>query len=52
MCSVDIATNIYECGDRVTEDFNFTPCSNPGSSTCPGRKENPMGSSRKKGKCG
>jgi len=52
MCSVDVATNVFEYGDRVNEDMNFQSYSNPGSSTCPGRKENPLGSSRKKGKCG
>ena len=23
MCSKDVATKIYECGDRIDEDFNF-----------------------------
>ena len=52
MCTVDVSTKIYECGDRVKEDFNFTPCKDVGTSACHGRKENPLASKKAKGKCG
>ncbi|KAJ5100782.1 hypothetical protein N7456_006834 [Penicillium angulare] len=52
MCTVDVSTKIYECGDRIKEDVKFRPCRDAGTAACPGRKENPLGSSRVKGKCG
>ncbi|KAL4922081.1 hypothetical protein BDW62DRAFT_172928 [Aspergillus aurantiobrunneus] len=52
MCTVNVTTKIYECGDRVQKDVNFVPCRHYGTSQCPGVRENPMGSSMVKGKCG
>jgi hypothetical protein len=52
MCSVDVSMKIYECGERVKDDFNFNPCKDIGIPACPGRKENPLASSKVKGKCG
>jgi hypothetical protein len=51
MCTVDVAMKIYECGDRVKEDFKFNPCPDIGTTACPGRKDKPMASSKVKGKC-
>ncbi|KAJ5343115.1 uncharacterized protein N7506_002939 [Penicillium brevicompactum] len=52
MCTVNVTIKIYQCGDRIKEDVNFQPCSKIGTSACPGRKENSLGSTRVKGKCG
>jgi hypothetical protein len=51
MCFKDVATKIYECGDRIEEDLNFKPCKDM---TAPEHKVtvNPLGSNRVKGKCG
>ncbi|KAK2021451.1 hypothetical protein LX32DRAFT_251230 [Colletotrichum zoysiae] len=51
MCTKDQSTKIYTCGDRVTEDSNFKPCSKQSE---PGHTVtiNTLGSSRQKGKCG
>jgi hypothetical protein len=51
ICSINVLTKIYKCGDRVKEDVNFTPCFNLGSSTYFSRKENSLGLSKVKGKC-
>ncbi|KAI0876493.1 hypothetical protein GGS24DRAFT_451057 [Hypoxylon argillaceum] len=51
MCKKQVATKIYECGDRVTDDFSFTSCGNQDKE---GHKVevSEMGSSKVKGKCG
>ena len=51
MCIRHYAIRIYECGDRVEEDFKFTPY-NDQTAANHTVKSIPMGSNRVKGKCG
>jgi hypothetical protein len=51
MCTVDVATKIYECGDRIIENIKFNPCPDIGTLACLGRRETPLASKRVKGKC-
>jgi hypothetical protein len=52
MGTVDVSIKIYECGDRIKDDFRFNPCPKKGTPQCPGRLENPLASERVKEKCG
>jgi hypothetical protein len=51
MCTKDVSTKIYECGDRVIDDVKFESCNDM---TASGHKVkvNELGSNRVKGECG